>query len=1119
MIRCFSFLAVSLCLLTQYSAFAKTAEEFQRDGMERVARLTLPEGWKGALWADGSHTINPSSFIFDTQGRLYSCEIHRWQKGVDDIRGRAYMLLEDLSIQSSADRLAMFKNHYDQHPAAWYTDYSDVIKLIEDTDGDGMADKSTVFADGFNDPLDGPGIGVIERDGDVYYTCIPHLWKLKDTDGDGRADTRESLQDGFGIRMSFSGHDLHGLIWGPDGKLYWSVGDRGYSFTTKEGKRFHGPNEGAVFRCDPDGSNIELFYDRLRNPQELAFDDYGNLFTADNDGDKSDKERINYLVEGGDSGWHAGHQVLMSFEHQYGFRIAKYSGEGALNAWEHEKMWKVRDARQPAFILPGIGQLQTGPSGLTYNPSSSLGDAYDNKFFVVLYAGSPHRSRVEMFDVQDDGAGFETANHEVVFNGVNAVDLDFGPDGSLYISEFNYGGWGNADVGNIFRIYDETHSQKPQVLENHKIWLSDYSKKTNTELATLLSRDHKDLRYRAQFELVKRGEVGAKVFVNAAQAGPDTFARIHGVWGLGMVARKNPDALSVVRALATDKNDQVRIQALRVLGNHRDVAAAKILKAGLEDAHPRAAMYAAIGLGRIGDASAVPALIALARHNDDKDLFLRHGVIMGLFGVEDRASWMQFADDESAAVRMTVLLTMRRHRDPALARFLQDADTALSFEAIRAINDLPIEAATSQLAAYLPKLGEAKDNVERMMHTRVINANWYAADVASAKRLLAHASNTTLHPRQRVEALIAAEAWHDEVTVDGSTGLPRPLPTKRDDIASVVEELLPPILDSSEGNVLASAIRLASKFGVPLLPARMVAIASDKSEEDAIRLVALATLVEKRRQGTVALLETLLRDSRSAIRAKALEGLLAMAADKAIETVVAFAEADDLSDRQAAYASMAAHGTDQRVAKHQLSALEAVINDTADPAIQLDILESCRASSAMDVKRAITAYDLKQAGFPPTQRFATSLHGGDVAQGRLVFETHGAAQCVRCHKVNGLGSNVGPNLSSIGLTKNPRELLEAVVDPGATIAAGFGLVSMTMADGTAVGGTLVEETENTVILKDIERKTHTYAKADIKQRSDPVSGMPPMAYILQPFELRDLLAYLSTLKAPPKGGH
>src|SRR5207249_7124243 len=141
------------------------------------------------------------------------------------------------------------------------------------------ADKSTVFADDFHRAADGIGAGLFARRGTVWFACIPDLWLLRDPKGGGKADVQKSLATGFGVHVSFLGHDLHGLRMGPDGRLYFSIGDRGFNVTTSDGRRLACPDTGAVLRCNPDGSNREVVAIGLRNPQELAFDEYGNLFT------------------------------------------------------------------------------------------------------------------------------------------------------------------------------------------------------------------------------------------------------------------------------------------------------------------------------------------------------------------------------------------------------------------------------------------------------------------------------------------------------------------------------------------------------------------------------------------------------------------------------------------------------------------------------------------------------------------------------------------------------------------------------------------------------------------------------------------------------------------------
>jgi quinoprotein glucose dehydrogenase len=193
---------------------------------------------------------------------------------------------DDTASRTIAARRAMVQKHVGDKGVAELEVASDRLKLIEDRDGDGKADFDSVLGDGWNKLEDGVASGVLARGSDVYFANVPGLYLLRDTDGDGRHDQTNVLHYGYGVRYAYLGHDLHGLIFGPDGKLYFSVGDRGLNIEKSvDGRKAYNPDSGAVLRCNPDGTELEIVHTGLRNPQELAFDQYGNLFTGDNNCD------------------------------------------------------------------------------------------------------------------------------------------------------------------------------------------------------------------------------------------------------------------------------------------------------------------------------------------------------------------------------------------------------------------------------------------------------------------------------------------------------------------------------------------------------------------------------------------------------------------------------------------------------------------------------------------------------------------------------------------------------------------------------------------------------------------------------------------------------------------
>ena len=322
-----------------------------------AATFQLKEGYSAQTFAAEPQLAHPVCFWIARDGKVYVAETFRHHAGVTDIREHMDWLEDDLAARSVEDRVAMFRKHLgDQFPS--FEREHERIKVLVDTDGDRKIDRDEVFADGFSAAADGIAAGLFEHKGQVWYACIPTMWKLADTDGDLKADQRTEQSTGWGIRVALLGHDMHGIQLGPDGLLYWSIGDRGFKVVNQEGVLLDSPYTGAVLRSNLDGSNLEVYATGLRNPQELAFDDWGNLWTGDNNSDGGDRARWVHVVEAAEIGWRQAYQWIKE--------------PNLRGAWNDERLWLPHFAGQAAYVLPPRANIANGPSGLACYPGTGL---------------------------------------------------------------------------------------------------------------------------------------------------------------------------------------------------------------------------------------------------------------------------------------------------------------------------------------------------------------------------------------------------------------------------------------------------------------------------------------------------------------------------------------------------------------------------------------------------------------------------------------------------------------------------------------------------------------------------------------------------------------------------
>ncbi len=1065
-----------------------------------LSTIKFPEGMVAEVFASEPDVQNPTAICFDDKNRLYIAETHRFDRGIEDNRRSLHSVREDFALKSTAERLEMYKRHTDVKPMSYFTKYAEKIRVIEDTDGDGKCDKSTIYADGFNDPLDGTAAGILALDGKVYLASIPHVWMLEDTDGDLVSDTRESLQEGYGISVSLSGHDLNGFALGPDGRIWFTIGDRAYNLKTKEGKHLYSQYEGAVFRMERDGSGLEVVHTGLRNPKEIAFDRFGNAFSVDNNADMGDKARVVDIVEGGFSGWHRGNQGFKNFRDHIDVTPRHKI------PWMEEHQWEKSGENRPAAMLPPAGFVSNGPSGLAFNPGTGLAEKWDDHFFICDYRGG--KSAVIAFRMAPDGAGFKVERQEDFISGFLNTDIEFGYDGKVYVTDY-VGNWSTYGFGNVFTFENPVETAKPESREIKGIFAGGFDKLKPARLAELLRHPDMRVRLRAQLELAEDAANRA-AFVSATATAEPVTTRLHGVWGLGNLARMKGDPASgnTLVGLCADADEKVRGQSIQALGDAGFKPALESAVALLEDDSPRVRMLAAITTGKLGGKQQVGVLMDLAKRNDDKDAYVRHAAVDGLFRIGDADAVFTYADDASPAVRRAMVLALRRFSDPRIARFLKDGERSVAVEAAQAINDTYIEGARGQLAAATHLLGK----ISWMIDVRILNSMLRAGGDENVSRLLTVAADPSQSVNVRTEALFLLERWENPPPVDPTTGKHRPLVGDRG-LAKMTPRIrsgLVALLGNASGDLLVEALGAAGKFGVEIPPEVLLGHLANPKNQASVRSAALERLEAEQPGGFTEVLVNLTSDNNAKLRGRALQTLGRVSPEKAMEVVGKILSSGKISDQQNAIALLGTivHPSAAGILSERLEKL-----GSQPPELRLDVIEAASRRGEASLKNAVTAYESSLDSTDPLGAFRPALAGGSAARGKEIIFNHGAALCTQCHKIGKTGGDAGPNLAGIGARHDAEYILESIVLPNAKLAAGYSPVAVTMKDGSIVAGMLMEETETKVVVRNPETKKDTVCKReDIATMPAPMSTMPPMGLILKKPEIRDLVAYLSGLR-------
>jgi len=1045
--------ALASCLLASLAPVPGILAEVDRDALPKVE-----DGLAINFFVREPHIINPSALCFDKKGRLY------------------------------VGAGPQYRGPREDSP----TDY---IKILIDEDGDGVAEKVKTFAEGLNSVQ-----GMAWKGNELWVANAPELTVLRDTDEDDVADDYQIIFTG----MNNLRHSVHGLNWGPDGWLYFSMGntwvkpnapkpirdlqgiksddETQYPLTkvyTRETypKSYHPLNkdekEGGIFRCRPGGYGLELYARGMRNPWDICMDSGFNWLGTDNDPGRP-AERIFMPVRWG----------------HYSMR----------HPWMFDWMGKNLAVAPSSDLFPGVSGSGTG---VVYYDSIHFPEKYRHRYLIAdwtnncifLYSakwdGSLQVPAEEKRKIVDGGAtqagdlGYQGAKGRALFR---PTDIDVGPDGALYMA-----GWGsvygteyvpkakwtpeeNAKYqGRVFRL-----RHKESALIPRQMWYppkrdKDIKTWSFAELIGDIGHQVQVWRVDAQDEVIRRGPAVRAELLEALATGSLTESQATwSIWALGRIAGPAGDHKELIEiALGSRKGDlNLRIQAARILGENKLQSAVPTLIKLLGDQEPRLRLAAIQSLGNIGWGGHADAILeALAGETDRLTFYTAWQVVRRQLSTEDRKSLLKAGHRGIRLMAALGLMEENRATPPEIFPFLEDPDVRARKVANDWLEKTGARKATANLAATQRNFRDqtritlTADGNFRVRYTLDGSPPNATSEQPSGELVLKDdatiraAAFDGANQVSKVETLtvhkITDSEWRDRLFVRNVTAK-----GAKDPYHVVDDGLQRGVLAYGSGSTETITSVPDSVAGATLI--RTNPADAKRVEEDFLNFeINLPAIIY------VAF------DSRHE-PPKWLREQFAKTADKV--TTSRNGGEFDLYKRDAPTGRVVLGGNSSGGAMYQVYLSKAGAQKTSESA----------ATAALPK--------------------ANPKHGAEIFFGR--------GTCFACHQVNGKGLVLGPELKAIGKRQDINYVIKSIVDPDAYIVEGFQQTSLEMKDGRKLFGMIQEETGQNVKLFLPTGERVVVNPKDIKTRADAKnSGMPAsFAYTLSPQDVADVAAWIMTLK-------